>query len=447
MKVVLVQVNKKYSIDKTSHPHAGLGYLGAYSLEKGHETYAIDAKYEGIDNSTVLNRILMIKPNLLGFTMRTPDVRECEKIASVVKANLPDTMIIVGGAHVTGLKERVLSECPNFDVGVIGEGEETFCDLLVLEGDKKRVVDNIKGIIFRKNGGIYKTEPRNYIENIDTLLYPAWQLFPKGNDWPLFTSRGCPFSCSFCQRVMGQRVRTMSPKRVIKEMKKNISDFNASFFQIEDEVFGINKNWVNELLDSIIGEGINQKVQWIANSRVNIANLEIYKKMRDAGCIGLGFGIESGNQKILDTVDKGIKLEQAENAISVAKNAGLQTHVFFILGHPGETKKTIRDTINFACKLNPYSVAFGMMIPYPGTKIYEMAKKGEGGYKGFHENWELYTKYFGRGLELENLSRVALERYQKQAYIEFYLRTFRYRELFKILYQNMQRMSSSLLGG
>ena len=153
--------------------------------------------------------------------------------------------------------------------------------------------------------------------------------------------------------------------------------------------------------------------------------------MKKAGCVKLDFGIESGNQQILDTVRKGFKLEQAVEAIRLAKEAGLETDTFFILGHPGETRRTIRDTINFACKLNSDYTCFGMMIPYPGTKIYEMAKNGEGGYKGFHEDWEFYTKYFGKGLELEGLNTATLERYQKQAYIEFYLRNFRIADLLK----------------
>ncbi|MBI5588810.1 MAG: radical SAM protein [Deltaproteobacteria bacterium] len=439
MKVVLVQVNKKNGIDKTSHPHAGLAYLGAYSLNRGYETIAIDAKYEGIDNNEVLNRILKIKPFILGLTIRTPDVKECEKIAAIVKNKTPDTKIIVGGAHVTGIQERVLKECTYFDIGVIGEGEQTFCELLDMLKSNDSNLQNIKGILYRNNNNIIKTPSRDYIIDMDSLLFPAWQLFPSGSDITLFTSRGCPFSCSFCQRVMGQKVRTTSPARVIAEMKRNISDFNATFFQIEDEVFGINKKWINELLDLIIKDGINRQVKWIANSRVNVANIDIYKKMKEAGCIGLGFGVESGNQKILDSVDKGVTLEQAYNAINIAKKAGLQTHTFFILGHPWETKETLRDTINFACKLNPYSIAFGMMIPYPGTKIHTMAKKGEGGYKGFHEDWELYTKYFGKGLELEGLNRSTLERYQKQAYVEFYLRNFRFLDFFKFVFSYLKQ--------
>lgn len=431
MKLLLVQVNRKDAVDTTSHPHAGLAYLGAYSLNKEYETIAIDAKFEGIGNKEVINRIIQAKPDVLGLTIRTPDVKECEKIAAIIKKKFPFTKVLVGGAHVTGLKERVLMECDFFDIGLVGEGEETLVELL--SGFNNNAIDlkNIKGIVYRDNGKILLTPHREQVRNLDTLLFPAWQLFLGGSDLPLFTSRGCPFSCNFCQRVMGQRVRTMSPPRVIAEMERNINNFNTSFFQIEDEVFGLNKKWINELLDLVINKKIYKKVKWFANSRVNIAKLEIYKKMKMAGCVGLGFGVESGNQKVLDSIGKGITLEQVSSAIKVAKKAGLQTSAFFILGHPGETKKTIRDTINFACKLNPYDVCFGMMIPYPGTKIYEMAKKGEGGYKGFHEDWELYTKYFGKGLELDNLKRSTLKRYQRQAYIEFYLRTFRLKDMYE----------------
>ena len=439
MKVVIVQVNKKDGYDKTSHPHAGLAYLGAYSLNEGYETIAIDAKYEEIKNDEVINRIIHAKPDVLAFTVRTPDVKECEKIAVIVRQKYPFTKILVGGAHVTGLKERVLAECNSFDIGVIGEGEETFIELLSSFTNNSIELKRINGIVYRDNGKIISTPRREYIKNLDTLLFPAWQLFPGGTDLPLFSSRGCPFSCSFCQRVMGQKVRTMSPARLISEMERNINDFNSTFFQIEDEIFGLNKKWINEVLDIMIKKEICKKVKWFANSRVNIANLEIYKKMKQAGCVGLGFGIESGNQKILNSVNKGMKLEQAINAIKIAKEAELRTCAFFILGHPYETKNTIRDTINFACKLNPSSVAFGMMIPYPGTKIYEMAKRGDGGYKGFHENWEFYTKYFGKGLELDGLGWSTLERYQRQAYIEFYLRNFRILDLFKKIYSYFQK--------
>ena len=435
MRVILSQPNVKH-VEKTSHPHAGLAYLAAYSIKKGHSTTVIDAKYEGITNNELLNRIVEWKPDIVGFTIRTPDVREAEKLSIAIKKAIPQCVIVVGGAHVTGLKERVLEECRYFDIAVIGEGEETFSellDILTKPEFKRELLHEVNGIIFQNNGKIVTTDPRSLIQDLDFLPFPAWNMFPKSSTRPLFTSRGCPFKCIFCQRVMGNKVRSMSPERVLQEMKWNIEQHGCTFFQIEDEVFGVNRKWINRVLDLMIEQGIHKKVKWFANSRVNIANLELFKKMRNAGCVAIGLGIESGNQEILDAIRKDFKLQQAYDAIKMAKQAGLITFAFFILGHPNETKRTIRDTINFACKLNPTEVTFGIMIPYPGTEIYEMAKRREGGYKSLDEDWEKFTKHFGKGIELEELSSKDLNRYQKQAYLEFYIRNFRIKDFYIFL--------------
>lgn len=428
MKVALVHLNGRQIIEKTSHANAGLAYIGAYALDRGHEVIAIDSRYEGIDNNEVTRRILKNRPDVLGISMKTPDVKASEELAAMVKEEMGDVRIIVGGAHVTAMHERVLEECLYFDIGVIGEGEETFCEILDAFEQHRADLSSVDGIVYRHDGGILKTGRRDRIADLDKLLFPAWELFPKGTDKSLFTSRGCPFRCIFCQRVMGSHIRKMSPERVVSEMIRNIEKYNCRFFQIEDDVFGASKQWVHRTLDLMMESGIHKKVKWMANSRVNYADFEVFTKMRQAGCVGLCFGIESGNQDILNAIKKDITLEQASRALQITKKAGLDSVAFFIFGHPYETRSTIRDTINFACKLNPDSVCFGLMIPYPGTKIYEMAKKSEGGYRGFHENWELYTKYFGKGLELETLSRSALNRYQKQAYIEFYMRNLRIKD-------------------
>jgi len=434
MKIALIQPNLQSVNDKTDHPHAGLAYLAACALKKEHETFAIDAKFEGISNTAVIDRLRNINPRVLGITARTPDIREAEKIAAAVKTRRPDTIVMIGGAHVTGLRERVLKECPHFDIGVCGEGEMTFMELLELirrTGGRETEYSGIDGIIFRKGTGIITTRARAPITDLDSLPFPAWDLFPNLKDISLFTSRGCPYQCIFCQRVMGNRVRSMSPRRVIREIKWAIKKFKATYFQIEDEVFGLNKQWLNETLQLINAERLHTVIKWFANSRVNVADYPMYVRMREAGCIGVGFGIESGNQKILDAIRKGFRIPHAIQALRWARDAGLRTNAFFILGHPGETKRTIRDTINLAVKLKPAVVCFGIMIPYPGTKIYDMARKGEGGYRGFHEDWEKYTKYFGRGLQVNDLDYQRLERWQKRAYLEFFIRNLRVKDLYK----------------
>lgn len=437
---MLVQPNRQHGKLKTDHPHMGIASLAAYSIQRGHETSAVDAMYEGIDNGTVLSRILSFRPDVLGFTSKTPDIYQCATLSNKVKGVLSNTITVVGGAHITALGKRVLQECSSFDYGVVGEGELTFSELLDSIDGKTGHESRIAGLIFRNGGSIYENALRSPISNLDVLLYPAWHLFPRGTDFPLFTSRGCPFKCTFCQRVMGNEVRTMSPERIVDDIERSIKDHGARYFQIEDETFGVNKHWTNQLLDLILRKSLNKKISWAANSRVNLADLKIYKKMKEAGCGLLGFGIESGNQDILNSIHKGIKLEKAERAIATARQAGIRTSAFFILGHPNETPRSVRDTINFACKLNPDMVCFGMMIPYPGTKIYEMAKANEGGYRNLSEDWSRYTKYLGGAMELVNFKKSKLARYQKQAYIEFYIRNMRIGDLLPIVkrYLNKQ---------
>lgn len=440
MKVALVQVNRKDRILKTDHAHCGLAYIGAYVLNLGHEVLAIDAIYEGIDNSEVTKRLISFAPDIVGFTAKTPDIREVENIARVIKLKFANCTVVVGGSHITGLGERVLLECEEFDLAVVGEGEFAFSEVLQnMENGKD--FSNIKGIIYRDDKGIVTTMPRELILDLDCLPHPAWELFPAGKGKSIFSSRGCPYNCIFCQRVMGKHVRQMSVSYIIKEIKLCIYRYGSRFFQIEDEVFGLNKSWIIEFLSQLKKQGLHKKIKWAANSRVNLANEGLYREMHECGCKILCFGIESGNQRILDNVAKGFKLSEAENAIRIAQKVGLQTHCFFILGHPFETKKTIRDTINFACRLNPTDVSFGIMVPYPGTKVYEMARNGEGEYVGFHENWEQYTKYFGSGLELKNVSRTALNRYQYQAYIEFILRNRRFDILKSLLKKFFEKQS------
>jgi anaerobic magnesium-protoporphyrin IX monomethyl ester cyclase len=441
MKVMLVQPNRSHGKLKTSHPHMGIASLAAYSLTKGHETSALDALYEGLNNETVLSRIAAFKPSVLGLTAKTPDILECEKIAKQVKQLSPDTSIVIGGAHITALRERVLQECPFFDYGVFGEGEITFSELLdAIEGENHSFAA-IKGVIYREEGAIRINDPRPFIKDVDKLLFPAWQLFPGGTDLPLFTSRGCPFRCIFCQRVMGDTVRVMSPERVVSDMEKLINEHNARFLQIEDETFGVDKKWTRELLELMIAKEIHKKIKWAANSRVNIADLEIYKLMKTAGCGMLGFGIESGNQQILNNVHKGFKLKEAEIAIATVKKAGLKSSAFFILGHPNETPSSAMDTINFACRLNPDEISFGMMIPYPGTEIYELAKANKGGYRNLSENWAAYTKYFGGAMECVNFKKGQLEWLQKRAYIQFYIKNWRLRELADIFSKYFRKQS------
>jgi len=264
------------------------------------------------------------------------------------------------------------------------------------------------------------------IKDLDSLPFPDYDhLARKIDTYPIFSSRGCPNNCIFCCRIMGNKIRVRTPKSVVNEIKYALSKFRPKLFDFADETFTFPKARTMAICDLIIKEGINKRIKWMAQSRVTLVDQELFEKMKEAGCINVDFGVESGNSEMLKIIKKGITLDEASSAIAAAKQAGLNTGSYFIIGHPFETAETIRETIKFAAKLNTDSVAFGIMVPYPGTEVYEMAVRGEGGYQIISERWEDYDKQLGNALELDGLSRKQLEKWQRKAYLTFYFKNLR----------------------
>lgn len=226
-------------------------------------------------------------------------------------------------------------------------------------------------------------------------------------------------------RALGKKVRERSSQNVAEEMEWLVDTFHPRRIIFIDETYTLRKHRILELTDLIIAKGLHKKVRWVAQTRADRCDSEVFSRMKQAGCEKVEFGVESGNQEILNHVEKNLRLSQVVEGIRTAKKAGLETACSFILGHPYETEETIQDTINFAVKLKPDFVSFGIMAPYPGTKIWEMVQSGEGNYHLLSDNWNKFLRFGGGCLELTNLSFAKLERLQAKAYIHFYLRTFK----------------------
>ncbi len=435
MKVALVnpplEESRERQYARMKEPHLGLAYLAACLEEKDIAPVVIDAKFEGIGFSQVMERLKDENPDLIGLTAFTPEIEDAAHLATEVKRGLPQAVVVVGGAHVTALPRQSLEEFPCFDFVVYGEGEITLYQLaLALEG--KQAMKEVNGLAFRE-GGVQVNPPRPFLSRLDELPFPAWHLFPRSNQYPIETSRGCPFRCHFCCRITGNKIRLRPPQRVVEEMEEVYNRFHPRHFTFNDETFGVNHRHANELLNLMIERGIPSRVRWNITTRVDVVNLELMIKLKEAGCTSLGFGIESGNQQILDSVGKGITLEKAEQAVAMAKRAGLRTNSFFILGHPYETKQNIHETLDFAARLNTTRVNFGIMVPYPGTEIAHMVERGEGNYRLLSTKWSDYGKQVGNVLELTNLSRAELERLQLWGYIRFHLHNFSPAKLVRLI--------------
>ena len=298
-------------------------------------------------------------------------------------------------------------------------------ELVKAFGDSENL-KSVKGVVHRTEKGIKQNMPRDRIQNMDSLPLPAWDLFPKSDTYSVQTARGCPFKCDFCMRVMGNQVRKRSPENVISELGLLVNKYGAKTVNFMDETFTVDRKYINTLLDLMIANNLPSRLKWNTETRVDLVDLELLKKMKEAGCQWVAFGIESGNRAILERTGKGITVEKAQAAVKQAKKAGLRTNAFFIIGHPSENQKTVSDTIALARRLNTTILTLALMTPYPGTEIYEMAKKGEGGYKLISDDWEDFNTHIGNSLELETLSRKQMERLQVWGYISFYLFNFRF---------------------
>lgn len=285
--------------------------------------------------------------------------------------------------------------------------------------------------------------------DLDALPRPAWDLYGPSDVYQIYASRGCPFRCIFCMRALGDTVRYRSPKNVVDEFEEVLERYGPKRIDFSDETFTMRRAWVLEICDELERRGLHRRMPWFANGRVNTVDEDLLRRIRRAGCVRMGFGIESGNQAILEAAQKGTTIAQIERVIAAAKRAGLETEAFYILGFPGETRATALDTIRLAARLNTTSAAFGIMVPYPGTEVAAMAARGEGGYRLLSRDWSDYDKHLGNALELEGLPRRQLERLQARAYLWFYARNLRLGSLARFAWEKRKaavRLVAKIVG-
>lgn len=435
-------------------PNIGLGYLASVAKKEGFNVAVRDATCEGLSFSTLFREIIKLNPKIIGITIPTVQAKIAQKLNLFIKHYLPETITIAGGWHSTARPREVIEKM-KFDIVVRGEGEKTLVELLNVLFDNNcdiskslPLLKKVRGICINTNKGFYSTPPREYIKNLDTLPFPAWELFNLKKIKPLFslfgsfrkiiqlpilTSRGCPFKCVFCSRVMGEYVRFRSPENVIKEILHDFYTFNAKEFVFVDENFTLNKKRTEKICENIINYNLHDKIEWIAETRVDLVDEKLLLKMKKAGCKVLLFGVESGDNNILSLSKKGYKVETIKKAFKISKKIGLKTYASFILGLPGENLTTITKTIKICMEIDPDYVSFNILVPFPGTEVEEYARNRKYFLKLISEEWESYGKQIGCSLELETLPRKNLEKLQTYAYLKFYLRPTKIINLFRVV--------------
>jgi anaerobic magnesium-protoporphyrin IX monomethyl ester cyclase len=378
---------------------------------------------------------------VVGITANTTQITAAWRDADLVKS-LSEAFVVFGGPHPTSLPEESATR-PSVDVVVRGEGEETWLELLSRLASTQQpgagMLQPIAGITYEgKDGHVISTPDRPPIpvEELNGMSLPAWHLFKLerytnlqptvdqvvGTSLPILTSRGCPYRCSYCSQIGPRRWRARSVESVVAEWRWLVREQGVAEIGVLDDSFNIDRQRVLSICRRLVDEGLNH-VPWIMINgiRANLADEEVLGAMKKAGCIRAAFGVESGNQAILDTVvDKHLTLEQVRSAFEAARAVGLETIGFFIVGLPGETEKTMDDTIRFACELDPVVANFSIATPFPGTQMYETVK-AEG--RILAETWDDYVFFEGRArFEMPGLPAELVERKWKEAYRRFYLR-------------------------
>ena len=412
-----------------------LACLAAYLRKKRPDIRLsiIDAEALNYSYQDTVGEALLHKPNIVGVTTTTPSFDVISKLVIRLHEALPGIPIILGGPHATGSPETTI-EVPGVTAAVIGEGEETFLEI-VEAVENNRPFASISGIAYKNSeGSLMVTKPREPIKDLDVLPLPARDLLPMrlyyspptkslgGNRTAnIIASRGCPFRCTYCLSDMmwPGACRSRSIDKVIEEIEECVTKYNCNEINFNDDLFTADKKRVKEFCRKIIEKKI--KIRWIAMSRADYISSEILALMQEAGCKKIAMGLESGSMEVLKCMNKKIDLQMSIEAVSMIKKSGMAVGVSFVLGHIGETGQTIKETIEFAKQLNPDTVAFFQASPYPGTEFYRMAK--ESNYIRKDAQWQDYAIVSNRPsvVNLPGLSAEDIHDWVTYAYRSFYL--------------------------
>jgi anaerobic magnesium-protoporphyrin IX monomethyl ester cyclase len=420
--------------DTPDFVRTGLAYLAGYLREyPDFEIKIIDSKFERLNFEQTLKIALDFKPDLVGLCAFTNEIKPAAYMAKLLKEKNSDLLTVIGGVHVTALPVQTLEEFPEFDIGVIGEGEVTFHELCFSLQNKKSL-ENINGLSLRHENEIFVTPPRERILDQNSIPFPAWDLLPSANMYIVMSQRGCPFNCVFCMNPNGRVARKRTADNVIEELDYLIDNFNPKTFMFGDELFSVDMDRTAELLKSMIEHNIHKKIEWTGQTHVRFVDVDLFNLMRESNCSMMGMGIESGDEEKLKTLGKGTNLDMVYKAREAARIAKVPIETYFILGQPDETIESMNNTIDLAVKINPDLPIFGIMSPYPGTEIARLAAKGEAGYRLATTDWNEYNKQLGGALEFANLSRRQIEIMQIKAYSKVFLYNHRYLDFIKFVW-------------
>ncbi len=429
--VFVVPVGKSHYVV----PPVGLGYLATALRRDGFKRVAIlDSIKEKLDDSKFIDRIKALGPKVIGFQVFSSDFPAVKRLSRTVKDVLPDSLVVVGGPHVSARGGESLVDFPDADYAFEGEAEIGF-PLFARRVIKSENIplENIPGLIYR-NGAEIKASGRVFVEDLDKLGFPAWDLMapnsypdaPQGAFYkkfpiaPIVTSRGCSYTCAFCGSPvnMGNRLRLRSLQSVIAEMEFLYDHYEVREFHFIDDMFNASKKRVIEFARMLADKNWDISYTFPNGLRLNTLDEESLAWMKKTGAYGFTVGIESGSQRILDKMNKKLTIEMIREKVNLIARAGIEPSGFFLLGFPGETKEDMERTLQFAKSLPLKRAHFSNFLPLPGTlATRRLLDSGELDSLNWEELAYSNTPYSPQGITKDELKA-----FQRRAFLEFYLR-------------------------
>lgn len=399
-------------------PPTDLMYLAAVAEKAGLEAKINDYSQNG-DYEADLKEF---NPDYLVVNIATPTLEHDLDAVKKAKEICPNVVTIAKGAAFLTLADRIIKEHNELDFGILGEAENTLKE--ILEGKPKA---EILGLYYKENGEVKFTGNRPFIEDLDSLPFPARHLVdnniyrrPDNNkvQATIKVSRGCPFHCFFCLAtpVSGAKVRRRSPENIVAEIKECVEKYNIKNFLFWSDIFNIDKDWTMKLCQAIIDSGL--KITWSANTRADTADLEMAEMMYKSGCRLVSIGVESGSQYMLEKMGKKITLNDVRRTVKVFKKAKIRIYNYFVIGLPWETEETVEETIKFAIELNSDFISFYTATPLPGSRFYDYALE----HNLFDKETSFENAYYYPAVNTHNLSRERVFELHKSAIKRFYLR-------------------------
>jgi len=435
-RIMLIKPGRRFSRMGFGQP-LGLLYLISVLRERFPGKYEIDFVEQALYDVTtedIRERFRKFNPDLVGFSTMSMEAGETEEICRMIKSQKPECITVMGGPHASVFFDWALKDA-DIDYVVIGEGEETFPDLL-LALEQERPMDDVKGIAFMREGKLVETPSRPFIEDLDKIPMPAWDLvnfklysvqitmngYCHSTPWAmLFTTRACPFKCAYCHGIFGKKVRKRSVDNVLAEIELLVNKYGVRELHIVDDIFNIDLARAKKICDEIVARGIKVKIAFPNGLRADMMDRELLQKLKAAGCYVITYAVETASPRLQKLVHKNLDLEYTKQVIEWTYKEGIIPQAFFMLGFPTETPEEIEMTIDFALKSKLIRGWFFTVVVYPRTELLDIARKAYPDFDFSNYDW-FDLRYWSEKPFYSRVTPYDGFKIQRDAYRRFFLR-------------------------